>query len=100
MDRLALLFAGQFEAEAKKPQARRLGYDLETLHDAGHDLVLDRGVEVFSDFADEQDVEVIEPGRDAREVLERADRREETKILPEMNVEILGDPRRMQQLGL
>src|SRR5262249_18027915 len=47
MDELAALSVGPIEGETEKTPASRLGHDLDALHDARHDFVLDGGVEVF-----------------------------------------------------
>ena len=62
-ERLASRGPGVLEGEAEEPPARYVRDDFDALHDAGHDLVLDRTVEVFGQFADKQDIHALEPGR-------------------------------------
>ena len=48
--------AGQVEGEAEEAPAGGLGHHLDALHHAGHDLVLDGGVQVLGDLADDEHV--------------------------------------------
>src|SRR5207248_8835573 len=88
VDRPAAVPAGQLEGEPEEPHAGRLGHDLEALHDAGDQLVLAGGVDVLGDLADQQEVHAGEPGGDARQVVDRADRREEAQPAAEGDVEV------------
>ena len=93
-DRLAPGRPGPLEGEAEKAAAGRLRHHLDALHHAGNDLVLDGGVQVLGQLADDQDVHALEAGRQAAEVLERPHRGEQAQLAAELHVEIaaLGAP--------
>src|SRR5262249_4114942 len=50
---------GPLERKAEEPPTGRLGHDLDALHDTGNDLVLDGGVQVLGDFADDEQINVL-----------------------------------------
>ena len=66
------------KANSRDPRRRLLGDDLQALDHAGHDLVLEPGVEILGVLADDDQVDVGEAARDARQVPHR----------PEVGVEV------------
>src|SRR5262249_24458358 len=78
----------QREGKAKETPACRLRHDFKALHHSRHNLMLDGGIKIFRDFADEQDIYVAEPRRQPREVSHRPDRCKETQLAAKLNVEI------------
>ena len=60
---------------------------LSALDDAGHDLVLEPGVEVLGVLADDDQVDVLEAARDARQVLHRPQVRVEVERLAQPDVD-------------
>ena len=59
--------------EREPRDARRgvLGDDLQALDDAGHDLVLEAGVQVLGVLADDDEIDALEARRHARQVPHR-----------------------------
>ena len=66
------MFFGIVEGEAGDARRGLLGDDLQAFDDAGHDFVLEAGVEIFGIFADDDDVYAIEVGFYAGQVFDRA----------------------------
>jgi len=71
---------GVREGELRHARRRHLGDDFQALDHARHDLVLEAGVQVLGVLAHEHQVDVLEPRRDARQVVDR----------PEVGVEAEG----------
>src|SRR5207302_368163 len=87
-DGLAPRLPGPVEGEAEEAAAGRLGDDLEALHHAGDDLVLDGGVQVLGQLADDEHVHALEAGPQAGQVLQRPDRGEQAEAAAEVDVEV------------
>ena len=101
VDHLASMVAGPFEGEAEEALAGRFGDHLDALHHAGDDLVLDGGVEVFGQLADDKHVHVLKARRQAAQVLERPHRGKEPKGSAKLDVVVEALwPGWRQQLGL
>ena len=64
-DALAARSPRVLERELRDPRRRLLGDDLQALDDAGDDLVLEPGVQVFGVLADDDDIDVGESALDA-----------------------------------
>src|SRR5436190_56675 len=71
VDGLPFLFGGQLEAELEETHASVFGHDFDGLHNTRNDLMFNRGVEVFGDLTDQEDIDVFEATGYSREVLER-----------------------------
>ena len=54
------------EGELRDARRRALGDDLQALDDAGHDFVLEPGVEILGVLADDDEVDALEPRRRRR----------------------------------
>ena len=90
-DALPAVGAGELEREPRDVRRRLLGDDLEALDDAGHDLVLDPGVEVFGVLANDDQVDALEPAGNAGDVLDRPKIGVETQRLAQPDVDA-GEP--------
>src|SRR3954468_28155 len=64
-DALASELARVLERELRDPRRGLLGDDLDALDNAGDDLVLEPGIEVFGVFADDDQIDALEPRFDA-----------------------------------
>ena len=58
MDLLALVLARIFEGKARNASGSFFGDDLQTLHHAGNDFVLDAGVQALGIFAHDDQIDV------------------------------------------
>src|SRR5262245_64388732 len=85
---LALRGPRPLESEMEESPARCFGDHLDALDDARHNLVLDRGVEVFSQFADNEQIDALESGRQAAQVPKRPYRGEQAELAAKLHVEI------------
>ena len=75
------------ERELRNPRRRLLGDDLDALHDARDDLVLEPGVQVFGVLADDDDVDVGEAALHARQIADRPQVRVEIQRLAQPDVD-------------
>ena len=75
------------EREPRDPRRRALGDDLQALDDAGHDLVLEAGVQILGVLADDHQVDAREPRRHARQVPDRPQVRVEIERLAQPDVD-------------
>ena len=73
MDALALVLARVLEGEAGDARGGFLGDDLQALHHAGHDFVLDAGVQALGVLADDDQVHVGVARRDVRKIADGAE---------------------------
>ena len=83
---LAPVPARVLERESSDSRRRLLGDDLQALDDAGNDLVFQPGVEILGVLADDDEVDVAETRRHARQVPHGAKIRVEVEPLPKTDV--------------
>ena len=100
-DGLSARLARPLERKAEEATAGNLRDDLDALDHAGDNLMFNGGIEVLGQLANDEKIHALESGRQAAEILERADRREQSQLAAELNVVIyVGRSLRRQQLGL
>ena len=76
-----------------KRKKRRLAASVTTLMlctTPGHDLMLDGGVQVLGQFADDEHVDALETRGQAGQVFERPNRGEQAQFAAELHIEIAG----------
>ena len=88
-DALATHLARVLEGELRHPERGLGGDDLETLDDARHDGVLEAGVEIFGVLAHHDEVDALEPARNARQRARRTEVGVELELLAELDVDRL-----------
>ncbi len=71
MNFFAAFFFGVLEGEPSDAGRRFFGDDLEAFYDSRYDLMLQAGVQVFGVLADDDQIDVLEAGPEAREILHR-----------------------------
>ena len=98
VDCFAPLFPSPIKSKAEKTPAGGLGDNLETLHDAGNDDMLDGRIEIFGKLANHQEVHALESSRQPANVLDRPDRGEKSQFFAELDIEVSGLARRREQL--
>src|SRR5260370_205434 len=98
VDCFASLFPSPIKSKVEETPAASLGDNLETLHDAGDDDMLDGRIEIFCQLANHQKVHSLESRRQAANVLDRPDRGEKSQFFAELDVEISGLAWRREQL--
>ena len=79
------------ERELGDSRGRLLGDDLQTFDDARDDHVLEAGVQILGVLANDHEVHVLKPARDARQVGDRSQVRKEVERLPDLDVDA-GEP--------
>src|SRR4051794_22035603 len=88
-DRLAAAAFRPCESKAEKPLAGRLGDDLQALYDARDNLVLDRRVQVFRQFAENEEVHAGEAGFKAADILQGPNGGKNPELVPKLDVVIV-----------
>ncbi len=71
MDDFASSLLRPAKGEAEKPFGCCFGHDFQTLHHPRHDLMLDGGVQILGDLADDQHVDHVEARFQAAQIFQR-----------------------------
>ena len=98
---LAAVLHGVLEGESRHARRGVLGDDLQALDDAGHDLVLEAGVEILGVLPHDHEIDALVPGRHRRDVPDRPQIGEEVERLSQSDVdagEAAADRRRHRPL--